>query len=92
MASRVAQLPNVGLVSGITRPVGQVPPEFRATYQAGIVGDRLADGSTEIGKRAGDLNRLASGANTLADNSVTCVPRSTGWRPASKACSTRSRR
>ncbi|MCV7424659.1 RND family transporter [Mycobacterium yunnanensis] len=68
MASRVAQLPNVGLVSGITRPVGEVPPQFRATYQAGIVGDRLADGSTQIGKRAGDLNRLASGASTLADN------------------------
>ena len=68
MASRVAQLPNVGLVSGITRPLGEVPPEFRATYQAGIVGDRLADGSAQIGQRTGDLNRLAAGANTLADS------------------------
>ena len=68
MASRVAQLPNVGLVSGITRPLGEVPPEFRATYQAGLVGDRLADGSAQIGQRTGDLNRLATGANTLADN------------------------
>jgi RND superfamily putative drug exporter len=68
MASRVAQLPNVGLVSGITRPLGEVPPEFRATYQAGIVGDRLADGSAQIGQRTGDLNRLATGANTLADS------------------------
>ena len=68
MASRVAQLPNVGLVSGITRPLGEVPREFRATYQAGIVGDRLADGSAEIGSRGGDLKRLAAGANTLADN------------------------
>ena len=68
MASRVAQLPNVGLVSGITRPLGEVPPEFRATYQAGLVGDRLADGSAQIGQRSGDLNRLATGANTLADN------------------------
>jgi putative drug exporter of the RND superfamily len=66
MASRVAQLPNIGLVSGITRPTGQVPPEFRATYQAGIVGDRMAAGSAQIGQRTGDLNRLASGANTLA--------------------------
>ena len=41
----------VGLVSGITRPLGEVPPEFRATYQAGIVGDRLADGSAQIGQR-----------------------------------------
>ena len=68
MASRVAQLPNVSLVSGITRPLGEVPPEFRATYQAGIVGDRLADGSAQIGQRAGDLSRLAAGANTLADS------------------------
>jgi putative drug exporter of the RND superfamily len=68
MASRVAQLPNIGLVSGITRPLGEVPPEFRATYQAGLVGDRLADGSAQIGQRAGDLNRLTDGANTLADS------------------------
>jgi putative drug exporter of the RND superfamily len=68
LASRVAQLPNVGLVSGITRPLGEVPQEFRATYQAGLVGDRLADGSDQINQRSGDLNRLASGANTLADS------------------------
>ncbi|MGV0807881.1 MMPL/RND family transporter [Mycolicibacterium setense] len=66
MASRVAQLPDVGLVSGISRPLGEVPPEFRATFQAGIVGTRLADGSTQIDQRSGDLNRLAAGANTLA--------------------------
>jgi RND superfamily putative drug exporter len=68
LASRVAQLPNVGLVSGITRPLGEVPPEFRATYQAGLVGSRLADGSDQINQRAGDLNRLSAGANTLADS------------------------
>jgi RND superfamily putative drug exporter len=67
MASRVAQLPDVGLVSGITRPLGEVPPEFRATYQAGIVGDRLRDGSAQIGQRSSDLNRLTDGANTLAE-------------------------
>ena len=68
MASRIAQLPDVALVSGITRPLGEVPPEFRATFQAGIVGDRLAAGSAQIGERTGDLNRLAAGANTLADS------------------------
>jgi putative drug exporter of the RND superfamily len=68
MASRVAQLPNVGFVSGITRPLGEVPQEFRATYQAGIVGDRLANGSAQIGQRSGELNRLAAGANTLANS------------------------
>ncbi|SKG02537.1 MmpL family protein [Mycobacteroides abscessus subsp. massiliense] len=66
MASRIAQLPDVGLVSGVTRPLGEVPPEFRATYQAGLVGTRLADGSNQINQRSSDLNRLTSGANTLA--------------------------
>lgn len=68
MASRVAQLPNIGLVSGITRPLGEVPPEFRATFQAGLVGSRLADGSAQIDSRSDDLNRLTDGANTLADS------------------------
>jgi RND superfamily putative drug exporter len=68
LASRVAQLPNIGLLSGITRPLGDVPPEFRATYQAGLVGTRLADGSAQIGQRGGDLKRLTDGANTLADS------------------------
>ena len=68
LASRVAQLPDVGLISGITRPLGDVPPEFRATFQAGIVGDRLADGSTQIGQRSGDLARLTAGADTLANS------------------------
>lgn len=68
MASRIAQLPDVSLVSGITRPLGDVPPEFRATFQAGIVGDRLAAGSAQIDERTGDLNKLAAGASTLADS------------------------
>ena len=67
MASRIAQLPDVARVMGVTRPLGEVPPEFRATFQAGIVGDRLAAGSAQIGERSGDLNELADGANTLAD-------------------------
>lgn len=68
MASRVAQLPDVAMVSGITRPLGEVPAEFRATFQAGLVGERLANGSDQIGQRTGDLNRLANGADTLADS------------------------
>ena len=68
MASRVAQLPDVEMVNGITRPLGDVPQEFRATFQAGIVGDRLADGSAQIDQRSGELSRLAAGADTLADS------------------------
>ena len=66
MAQRVSQLPNIGLVSGITRPTGVVPQEFRATYQAGIVGDRMAAGSDVISDNTKDLNRLTNGAGTLA--------------------------
>jgi putative drug exporter of the RND superfamily len=66
MAQRVSQLPNIGLVSGITRPTGVVPQEFRATYQAGIVGDRMAAGSAHISDNTKDLNRLQNGAGTLA--------------------------
>lgn len=67
MASRIAQLPDISLVSGVTRPLGEVPAEFRATFQAGIVGDRLAAGSAQIGQRSGDLRTLSDGAATLAD-------------------------
>jgi len=67
MASRIAQLPDIALVSGVTRPLGEVPAEFRATFQAGIVGDRLAAGSAQIGERTEDLDTLADGATTLAD-------------------------
>ncbi len=68
MAQRVSQLPNIALVSGITRPLGVVPQEFRATFQAGIVGDRLAAGSAQISDNSSDLNQLETGANKLADN------------------------
>ncbi|BBY08493.1 MMPL/RND family transporter [Mycobacterium noviomagense] len=68
MAARVSQLPNIAAVSGITRPTGNVPEQFRATYQAGAVGALLAGGSTMINDRTNDLNRLVEGAGTLADN------------------------
>jgi putative drug exporter of the RND superfamily len=68
MADRVSQLPNVAAISGITRPTGNVPEQFRATYQAGAIGTFLAGGSTLINDRTSDLNRLAEGAGTLAEN------------------------
>ena len=68
MAERVSKLPNVAAVSGITRPTGSVPEQFRATYQAGAVGTLLAGGSTLINDHTDDFNRLVAGAGTLADN------------------------
>ena len=43
-----------------------MPKEFRASYQAGIVGDRLNDGSATIADNMAGLNRLSTGANDLA--------------------------
>ena len=68
MADRVSQLPNIAAISGITRPTGNVPEQFRATYQAGAIGTMLAGGSTLINDHTNDLNRLVDGAGTLADN------------------------
>jgi RND superfamily putative drug exporter len=68
MADRVSQLPNIAAVSGITRPTGNVPEQFRATYQAGAIGTFLAGGSSLINDHTNDLNRLTDGAGTLADN------------------------
>ena len=66
MADRISQLPDIAMVNGVTRPLGKVPKEFRATYQAGIVGDKLNDGSATIGENMEGLNRLSAGANDLA--------------------------
>lgn len=68
MAHRVSQVPHVAAVTGITRPTGAVPEEFRATYQAGAIGGFLADGSALINGRRSDLNQLSDGAETLAGN------------------------
>ncbi len=66
MAARIGQLPAVARVNGITRPLGVVPEEFRATYQAGLVGGRLSDGAAMIAANSDDLQRLSQGADTLA--------------------------
>ncbi|SBS75652.1 putative membrane protein mmpL10 [uncultured Mycobacterium sp.] len=68
MAERISQVPNIAMVSGITRPTGSVPQEFRATYQAGLVGNQLGNGAAMIAANMNDLNHLAGGANTLATN------------------------
>ena len=68
MADRVSQLPNIAAISGITRPTGNVPEQFRATYQAGAIGTMLQGGSELINDHTSDLNRLSEGAGTLASN------------------------
>lgn len=68
MAQRVSQLPGVTMVRGVTRPTGESLEQARATYQAGQVGNQLSGASDQIAGRTNDLNRLASGADQIADN------------------------
>lgn len=68
MAQRVSQLPGVAIVRGITRPTGESLEQARLSYQAGEVGTRLQDASSQINDRSADLDRLKSGANQLADS------------------------
>jgi putative drug exporter of the RND superfamily len=68
MAQRVSQVPGIASVRGITRPSGESLEQARATYQAGEVGNQLGGASDMITGRTGDLNRLASGSDQLADS------------------------
>jgi RND superfamily putative drug exporter len=66
MAARVAQVPDVAMVRGMTRPLGDSLEQTRATWQAGVVGDKLNDASNQIASHDDDLNRLTGGADQLA--------------------------
>lgn len=67
MARRVAQLPDVDAVRGITRPTGEPLEQARLSYQAGEVGIRLDDAAQQVTDHTGDLDMLADGAYQLAD-------------------------
>ncbi len=68
MAQRIAQLPGIAMVRGITRPTGEPLEQAKATYQAGEVGNRLGDASKQITSHTDDLNLLTRGAGALADS------------------------
>lgn len=55
MAARVAQLPGVTAVRGITRPDGKPLTESSVSYQAGRVGSGLADAANEIDSRVAEF-------------------------------------
>lgn len=67
MADRVADLPDIAVVRGITRPTGEVLEQAKATYQAGEVGSKLGDASKLISDNDSNLNLLSGGADKLAD-------------------------
>jgi putative drug exporter of the RND superfamily len=66
MAQRVSQLPNIAAVRGITRPTGQPLDQAKLSSQAGAVGSKLEDASTQISDKSGDLDALTNGADQLA--------------------------
>jgi RND superfamily putative drug exporter len=66
MAQRVSQLPNIVAVRGITRPTGQPLDQAKLSSQAGAVGSKLQDASTQISDRTNDLDTLTNGADQLA--------------------------
>ncbi len=66
MAQRVSQLPNIVAVRGITRPTGQPLDQAKLSFQAGAVGGKLEDASTQISDRTNDLDALTNGADQLA--------------------------
>jgi putative drug exporter of the RND superfamily len=68
MARRVAQVNDVAMVRGMTRPLGESLEQTKATYQAGVVGSRLDDASKQIAGHNGDLSRLTDGAHQLASS------------------------
>jgi RND superfamily putative drug exporter len=67
LAQRVAQLPNVTAVRGITRPTGEPLDQTKVSYQAGQVGSKLATASSQISSKTSDLDALSSGAAKLAE-------------------------
>lgn len=67
MAARIAQLPDIDMVRGITRPTGQVLEQAKTTYQAGEVGSKLGDASNLIRTNDENLNLLTGGAGKMAD-------------------------
>jgi RND superfamily putative drug exporter len=66
MAQRVSQVPNIAAVRGITRPNGQPLDQTKLSFQAGAVGTKLQDASTQISDKANDLDALTNGADQLA--------------------------
>ncbi|WP_082969112.1 RND family transporter [Mycobacterium sp. E2699] len=66
MAQRVSQLPNIAAVRGITRPTGRPLDQAKLSFQAGEVGSKLQDASTQISDKSGDLDALTNGADRLA--------------------------
>jgi putative drug exporter of the RND superfamily len=67
MARRIAQLPDIDAIRGITRPNGETIREGRATWQAGEVGSKLGQASNYIEANDANLNMLGGGSVQMAN-------------------------
>jgi putative drug exporter of the RND superfamily len=67
MAQRVSQLPGITMVRGLTRPNGEPLMQTRLSYQAGEVGGKIDEASSEIQNHGSDMDKLGGGANKLAE-------------------------
>ena len=85
MAQRVSQLPNIGLRQRHHPTHRRCAAEFRATYQAGLVGTSWPTAPAVISdQRATTSTDWRTGRTRWPTTSVTCALRSTRSRPASR--------
>ena len=68
MAQRVSQLPDIETVRGVTRPTGEPLEQATLSYQAGVIGDKLADASSKITESTDARAQLTGGADQLAES------------------------
>lgn len=66
MSRRIADLPNIVMVRGLTRPNGEPLKETKVSFQAGEVGGKLNEASGAISDHGADLEHLVGGSRQLA--------------------------
>jgi RND superfamily putative drug exporter len=71
MAQRVSQLPDVATVRGVTRPTGAPLEQATLSYQAGEIGNKLAEATSKITDSTDARAELTGGADKLADSLAT---------------------
>lgn len=71
MAQRVAQLPDITAVRGVTRPTGAPLEQATLSFQAGEIGNKLAEATNKINGSVDQRQALVGGAGKLADSLAT---------------------
>ncbi|MDX6655090.1 MAG: putative drug exporter of the superfamily, partial [Solirubrobacterales bacterium] len=65
MSRRIADMPDIVMVRGLTRPNGEPLKETKVSFQAGEVGSKLNEASTAISEHGGELDHLVGGSREL---------------------------